>query len=37
VALGVIDLSVTCINQIYLVPQIFGGLALGAGFIIGGY
>ncbi|MEZ5966316.1 MAG: YeeE/YedE thiosulfate transporter family protein [Planctomycetota bacterium] len=35
--LGVLDLSLVYLTPTFLVPQIVGGLVLGAGFIIGGY
>jgi uncharacterized protein len=34
---GVLDLSLVYLTPTFLVPQIVGGLILGAGFIIGGY
>ncbi len=37
VELGLLDLSYTFINLTYIWPQIFGGLLLGVGFVIGGY
>ena len=37
VLFGWIDLSLVYINPTYLWPQIFGGLILGAGFVVGGY
>ncbi len=36
-AAGVLDLSEVYLVPTYVVPQIVGGLLLGAGFIIGGY
>lgn len=35
--LGVVDLALVYLTPTFLVPQIVGGLILGAGFIIGGY
>ncbi|HET9212504.1 MAG TPA: YeeE/YedE thiosulfate transporter family protein [Thermoanaerobaculia bacterium] len=35
--LGLVDLSLVYFGATYLVPQIVGGLILGAGFVIGGY
>jgi uncharacterized protein len=35
--LGVLDLSLVYISDTYLLPQVAGGLILGAGFVIGGY
>ena len=35
--LGFVDLSLVYLTPTFLVPQIVGGLILGAGFIIGGY
>ncbi len=35
--LGVLDLSLVYLVPTYLVPQVVGGLALGFGFVIGGY
>ena len=35
--MGWVDLSMVYINPTYIVPQIVGGLLLGAGFVIGGY
>ena len=35
--LGLLDLSLVYLTPTFLVPQIAGGLILGAGFIIGGY
>lgn len=35
--MGVLDLSLVYVSPTYLGPQIAGGLALGAGFAIGGY
>jgi rhodanese-related sulfurtransferase len=35
--LGVLDLSLVYLTPTFLVPQIVGGLILGAGFVIGGY
>jgi hypothetical protein len=35
--LGVLDLSLVYLVPTYLLPQIIGGLVLGAGFVIGGY
>lgn len=34
---GVMDLSLVYLTPTFLVPQIVGGLVLGAGFVIGGY
>ena len=34
---GIVDLSLVYLTPTFLVPQIVGGLILGAGFIIGGY
>jgi hypothetical protein len=35
--MGVLDLSLVYLTPTYLLPQIVGGLVLGAGFVIGGY
>lgn len=35
--MGVLDLSLVYLTPTYILPQIAGGLVLGAGFIIGGY
>jgi hypothetical protein len=35
--IGFMDLSLVFINPTYIVPQVVGGLILGAGFVIGGY
>ncbi|RMH70669.1 MAG: sulfurtransferase [Gemmatimonadetes bacterium] len=35
--MGILDLSLVYLTPTYLIPQIFGGLLLGAGFVIGGY
>jgi hypothetical protein len=34
---GWVDLSLVYVSATYLVPQVTGGLILGAGFVIGGY
>jgi rhodanese-related sulfurtransferase len=34
---GLLDLSLVYLSPTYLVPQIIGGLILGAGFVVGGY
>jgi rhodanese-related sulfurtransferase len=34
---GFLDLSLVYLSPTYLVPQVIGGLVLGAGFVIGGY
>lgn len=36
-AFGVVDLAMIYVEPTHLVPQIVGGLLLGAGFIVGGY
>ncbi|MFO0674184.1 MAG: YeeE/YedE thiosulfate transporter family protein [Polyangiaceae bacterium] len=36
-AAGLLDLSLVYVEPTHLVPQIVGGLLLGAGFIVGGY
>lgn len=35
--IGFVDLSLIYISETYIVPQVLGGLILGAGFVIGGY
>jgi hypothetical protein len=35
--IGVLDLSLVYLEPTYLLPQIAGGVVLGAGFVIGGY
>jgi uncharacterized protein len=35
--IGLLDLSLIYVSDTYLLPQIAGGLILGAGFVIGGY
>ncbi len=35
--LGLVDLSLVYLTPTHLVPQIVGGLLLGAGFVVGGY
>jgi hypothetical protein len=35
--MGVLDLSLVYLTPTYVLPQLVGGLVLGAGFIIGGY
>ncbi|RPJ59362.1 MAG: sulfurtransferase [Acidobacteria bacterium] len=35
--IGVLDLSLVYLTPTYLVPQLVGGVVLGAGFVVGGY
>jgi hypothetical protein len=35
--MGILDLSLVYLTPTFIVPQIVGGLVLGAGFVIGGY
>jgi uncharacterized membrane protein YedE/YeeE len=35
--LGWVDLSLVYVSPTYLLPQVLGGLLLGAGFVLGGY
>ena len=35
--MGILDLSLVYLTPTYLVPQVVGGLVLGAGFVIAGY